>query len=155
MSERHPWTLCPRCPLRGPKNKIAQKMVRKWFWAFPNDLPKKWSKNGLGIFWAFPNDLPKKWSKSAQKVVQKWPQQDLGTKTVQRVVKKLSKNGFWQIEVAAFGRRAHFWLSICQKPKPNLCFYGPGFCRDPFLNTFWALFDHFLGMSFGRPKTTF
>ena len=51
------------------------------------------------------------------------------------------------------------WFSICQKPKPNWCFYGPRFCRDPFLTTFWSLFDHFLGMSFGKAqnhsRTTF
>ena len=57
------------------------------------------------------------------------------------------------------GRGGHFWLSICQKPKQNLCFYGPRFCRDPFLTTFWTLFEHFLGMSFGKAqnhsRTTF
>ena len=64
-----------------------------------------------------------------------------------------------KVGVPAEGRRAHFWLSICQKPKQNLCFYGPRFCWDPFLTTFWALFDHFLGMSFGKAqnhsRTTF
>ena len=59
---------------------------------FPNDLPKKWSKSGLGIFWAFPNDLPKKWSKSAQKVVQKWPQQDLGAKNCPKSCKTFEEN---------------------------------------------------------------
>ena len=56
------------------------------------------------------------------------------------------------------GGRAHFWLSIYQKPKQNWC-YGPRFCQDPFLTTFWTLFDHFLGMSFGKAqnhsRTTF
>ena len=33
------------CPLRGPKNKNGQKVVREWFWAFPNDMPKEWSKS--------------------------------------------------------------------------------------------------------------
>ena len=62
---------------------------------FPNDLPKKWSKSGLGIFWAFPNDLPKKWSKSAQKVVQEWPQQDLGAKNCPKSGKKIVKKWFF------------------------------------------------------------
>ena len=48
-----------RCPLRGPKNKNGQKVVREWFWAFPNDMPKKLSK-------------------SVQKVVKKGSPQNLG-----------------------------------------------------------------------------
>ena len=37
--------LCPRCPPRVPKNRNGQKVVRDWFWAFPNDMPKKLSKS--------------------------------------------------------------------------------------------------------------
>ena len=67
-------------------------MVQKWFWAFPNDLPKKWSKNGLGIFWAFPKmTCPK----SGQKVSKKWSKNGLskiwGQKTAQKVVNKFQK----------------------------------------------------------------
>ena len=71
--------------LEGPKVKIA-KSGPGMVLAFPDDLPKKLSTSGPGIFWAFPNDLPKKLSKSAQKVVQKWPQPDLGQKIAQKRV---------------------------------------------------------------------
>ena len=47
--------------------------------------------------------------KSSQKVSKKWSKNGLskiwGQKTAQKVIKKLSKRVFWQIEVAAFGRR--------------------------------------------------
>ena len=159
--------LYPRCPLRGPKNGNCQKMVRKWFWAFPNDLPKKWSKNGLGIFWAFPNDLPKKWSKSAQKVVQKWPQQDLGAKNCPKSGNKnCQKMVFWQIEVAAFGRHpkrgaAAFGRRALYLPKkhflttflaPFLAFFCPQILLRPFVDHFLGTFEHFLGMSVGKAQ---
>ena len=58
-TSRSTWGLFPRCPPRVPKNRNGQKVVREWFWAFPNDMPKKWSK-------------------SAQKVVKKGSRQNLG-----------------------------------------------------------------------------
>ena len=106
------------CPLRGPKSKNGQKVVWEWFWALPNNMPKKLSK-------------------CAQKVVHKnGPSQLWVQKTAQKIVKKLSKNCqkvvFWKIEVAAFGR-APFWCSIFQKTT---------FCSflDNFFTTFWTVF---------------
>ena len=57
-------------------------MVKWWFWAFPDDDPKKWSK-----------------------VIKKWSQQDLGSKSAKKMNQKIVLG---QIEVAVFGRRAPF-----------------------------------------------
>ena len=120
-----------RCPLRGPQ-KNGQKVVREWFWAFSNDMPKKWSE-------------------SAQKVVQKWPQQDLGANNCPKCCKKVIKKMFfgrsrWRPSAATQegARRPSaaaptFGPLFIKKPKRKLCFSGTGFCMDPFVTTFWAL----------------
>ena len=40
-------------------------MVKKWFWACPEVVPKKWSKNGFGL-------APEGSPGDAQKMVEKW-----------------------------------------------------------------------------------
>ena len=68
----------------------------------------------------------------------KWSREDLGP------FKHHFRSGFWQIEgaasgrppkvgAAASGRRPHFGISICQKPKRKWCLNGPRSPRDHFL----------------------
>ena len=132
------------CPPRGPKNRHCQKWYFDGFWPSQLTCPKscqkvskKWSKNGLGKIW--------------------------GQKTGQKVVKKLSKMVFWQIEVAAFGRhpkrgRARFarappfWALFAKKPFFDH-FLGSLLPPDLAEAIFGSLFDYFLGRSFGKART--
>ena len=107
---------------------------------------------GFAGFGPSQNDMPKKFSKRVQKVINKGSPQNVENPKLAWAFSVLTNRGGGL-------RSPTFWFSICQKPKQNWSFYGPRFCGDPFLTTFWALFDHFLGMSFGKAqnhsRTTF
>ena len=146
-------------------------MVFWWFWAFPTDMPKKWSKSAQKVvnkwpqqdklpkilfwwFWAFPTDMPKKWSKSDQRVVKKWSRQDLGPFKHQICVGFLG-NREAKVGVAAEVRRAHFCVAAegchpyLSTPQENWCLNGPRSCWDHFffgspLQFVWQFFEYII-----------
>ena len=143
------------CPLRGPKSKNGQKVVREWFWPSQMTCPKSGQKVVREFFGPSQMTCPK----SGQKVPKKWSKNGLskiwGQKTAQKVVKKLSKNCFLANRGGGLrpppqkGSRA-----LRARARPFGSLFAKKTFFDHLFKTFWAVFcpqillrpilDHFL-----------